>query len=284
MSPGRLGRVLLRVLATLLSLAALAVFDWYPAIKDLGRLRRERAGLSREIRDHAAMAAGIRLPGEEENSLFAAAEAEARQALPAVASDADWLAAALADLRAQNGTDGMPGSAVLFFTPAPDAAIETVRVGQRSYLDEWIHPRQADAIRAAFAVAGRFPWRGLPSAADAPERRRLAGRPLAIAVEAPLPALLNQINRVSWGRARLEIVRLVIEPGAPRGRAWLVCRGVYWVAGPTAWTIGEPEGEGGDDLLIDADSPLLLQEADPALSPAAARRELPPAQPAGSPW
>ena len=52
---------LLRVLAVLAVLAAFAVLDWYPTVKELGRLRRERGDLERKIKDYGAMAVRLRL-------------------------------------------------------------------------------------------------------------------------------------------------------------------------------------------------------------------------------
>ena len=65
-------------------------------------------------------------------------------------------------------------------------------------------------------------------------QQRLASRTLAVALAAPLPALLDFINHISWGEARLEIVRLHLEPGAALSRAWLICRGNYLVRKPSA--------------------------------------------------
>ena len=96
---------------------------------------------------------------------------------------------------------------------------------------------------------------------------------------APLPVLLDFINHLSWGHARLEIVRLRLEPGTPLARAWMVCRGSFQVRlpigpGPSAWNPATPAA----DLLIDPDSPLLWQQGRTRVSPTAVEKsELPPA-------
>lgn len=273
MKAGRMARAALRVLAVLAALAAFAVLDWYPTVKNLGRLRREQSDMERKIRDHGAAAASFEFPDEKENSLLAAADAELLRALPLVENDGAWLGAAQAELLKRE--KGLAKTIQVF-----DAA-EMLGPGQPG-LTGWLG-LQGQEIRQGFQAADprqRYPWRGIfppmPPGAGKP-----ACRPLGIAINFPLPESLAFINRVSWGGTRLEIVRLRLEPGLPVSRTWLVCRGSFRVPELSAWLVNTGKGGGEEKLLIDPDSPLLLQRIDPTLAPRVEKRELPPE---GSPW
>jgi len=235
MKTGKLARASFRMLAVLAVLGAIVVLDWYPTVKELGRLRRLRGDLERKITDYTIMAAKFNFPDQEEISRLTNADAELVRALPLVKNDGAWLRL------------------------------------------------QEQEIRQSFKVADpwqRYPWHGiLPM--DPAAGERLASRPLGIALDAPLPELLDFINRVSWGAARLEIVRLRLELTGRLFHAWLVCRGSYRVLEPSAWLVKEDNREGDEKLLIDPDSPLLWQKADPLFAPTVEKRELPPK---GSPW
>jgi hypothetical protein len=277
MKGGRLIRFLGGFFASGVAVAAFAILDWYPTIKDLGRLRRERADLVRDILNHEAMTSRFEFPGAYENSLLDGAEGKARGAVPEFSGDGDWLASAIAELREGIGGQGAPDPAVLFFSPTPDASLQAFSLGQRSSFGEWALRRQAAAIREAFAAASaanHSPWHRLLFDLKFPGQHRLASRTVGIAMEAPLPELLNRINRVSWGWLRLELVRLYLEPGSTGGRAWLVCRGNYRTAETSAWLLPDPGAEQDDDPLVDADSPLLLKSVDASFCPQPKKQEL----------
>jgi hypothetical protein len=56
----------------------------------------------------------------------------------------------------------------------------------------------------------------------------------------------------------------------------LICRGNYLVSKPSDCAVKEVSGSIGDNLLVDADSPLLWQPVDPGAVGLAAKNELPP--------
>ncbi len=268
-----LARFLLRALAALAVLAAFAVLDWHPVIKDLGLLRREKNDLERKIRIYDAMTAVFQFPDAKERSILAQSESLLFHSLPQVANDAAWLALARSDLLGRE--KGLAG-AITLFSDRETAGCSRPGSGdwlklQAAKIGEFLDP--ADPRR-------NYPWRGLfPSMP--PLGGLLACRPLAIALEAPQPELLRFIHHVSWGETRLEIVRLHLEPGLPLSRAWLVCRGNYRVKESSAWRVKAGEDGDQEELLIDPDSPLLLQRIGPLLAPGIKKRELPPV---GSPW
>jgi hypothetical protein len=268
MKTGTLARSLLRALALLCVVAAFVVLDWYPTVKDLGRLRRERSDWERKIKDYGAMAGSLEFPSAEENELLAQMDSQVLQALPRVDSDNAWFGLARAELL--EGAKGLADSVMLF---RQDEALDSGPPGLRGWL-LLQEPGIRQVFRAAEPLYGVFPlhlatgW-------------RLASQPLGMALQIPVPELLNLINRISWGVARLEIVHLRLEPAGRIVRAWLVCRGVYQLPGPSARSEEWDSGKDEKELLIDPDSPLLLQRIDPLLAPGVEKRELPPA---GSPW
>jgi hypothetical protein len=273
MRTGKLAASLLRILAALLLAAAFAVLDWYPTFKDLGHLRRERSDLVRKIRDHGAAAAQFKFPDEKENSLLAAADAELGRALPLAESDDHWLGSARTELLQR---EKRLADLIQFFSAA-----EKMAPGAPG-LTAWLK-LQAGQIRQGFQAADprqSYPWRGIfppmPAVGGKP-----ACRPLGIALDARLPEILGFINRISWSGARLEIVRLRLEPAGASALAWLVCRGSFRAPETSAWLVEPGKGGGEERLLIDPDSPLLLQRIDPLLAPGSEKRELPPAD---SPW
>jgi hypothetical protein len=263
----RLPRFLLGALGAIAALAAFALLDWYPTLKDLGRLRRERSDLERRISDYGAAAAAFRFPDAGEEGLLAACEAELRRALPVAENDEAWTALAMIDMQALAGGARGPQSRFAAFL-RPD-----LPPWDRRFLP-WIerHP--------GAAVTGRSLWQGVVSGLE-PGGYRLASRPVAMEMTAALPALLAFVNRASWGDMRLEVVRLVVETRLPLPRAWLDCRTTYWArtCSPRVVPAGAGGGEAG--LQVDPDSPLLLQRVDPLFAAAVEKRELPPA---GSPW
>jgi hypothetical protein len=264
---------LLRVLAALAVLAAFAALDWYPTVKQLGLLRRQRGDLERNTKDYSSMSAGFIFPGVEERSLFAESDARLSRSLPRVENDSAWLGMARADLL--GWAKGIAAPIMVFSdagAPGPGP----------SGLTGWL-ALQAQEIRRSFRETGpgrRYPWHGV-FPADLAAGGRLASRPLAVALEAPLPELLDLVNRISWGAVRLEICRLRLEFAGKFVFAWLVCRGDYQVPAPSAWLVKMEQGDAGGELLIDRDSPLLLRQADPLLAPRVEKKELPPE---GSPW
>ncbi len=276
MKAGKLLAALLWILGFLSLLAAFAVLDWYPTVKELGRLRRERGDLERKIKDYDAMAARFEFPDAEEESLFAQRDAQVLRALPRVDADDAWPGLAHADLLER--AKGLADPIVLF---SKASAFGPGSPG----LSGWLTLQDQDirqGFRAADPSYGVFP----PALAA---KGRLASQPLGIALQATLPELLDFVNHISWGVARLEIVRLRMEPGLPFARAWLVCRGSYLAREPSAWSVKMEPGDGNESLLVDPDSPLLLRKVDPALAPRIEKRELlpPPSkkgEASGSPW
>ena len=205
------------------SLAAFAVLDWYPTVKDLGRLRRERGDLERKIRDYA------RHGRRRSSSPTKRRKRSWRSARPSCSGRCRWWRTTTPGRRI-----GPVGSAVrgagLDHIPMPGSF-------QRS--------RSLDGTRDSAAWRGRTPWldwigqeiRQISEAADCPGRAAFPGTAFSPAWnpargngwpagrwaspwQAPLPALLDFINHVSWGETRLEIVRLHLEPGPA------LCRGL----------------------------------------------------------
>ncbi len=277
MKTAKLARSLLRVLAVLAVLAAFAVLDWYPTVRTLGRQRRQQGDLAAKMKNYAAMAAGFVFPDKSEETLLAQTEAELLRALPVVENDDGWGPISVFDLQSRVRADNIPYARFLFNFDINGLGLGTANMAGEESLKHWIG-QEFWNIQAGFApagVPGSFPWRAAFHGVE-PDRGRLAARTACVAVMAPLPVLLGFINHMSWGDARLEIVRLYLEPGASLSRAWLVCRGHYRVAEPSPRQV-EPAAEAGNrDLLIDPDSPLLLGRVDPLLAPRIEKRELPP--------
>jgi hypothetical protein len=275
------GRAFLRLLACLTILAAVAALDWYPSVKALGRLGRQQGDLAAKTKNYMAMASGFAFPAGDERLLFARGNARLRRALPAVTDDHAWTAIVLMDLQERAREDRIPHARVLLEPRAAATELGTAAPGAMDPLSNWIG-RESAAIQDGFARAlgpGCLPWQELLLGSGS-RRGRPATRPLCLAAMAPLPELLHFINHVSWGEARLEIVRLRLQPGPAGSRAWLVCRGNYLVHARSGWEVPKVPGS-GDSLLVDPDSPLLLQKVDPLLAPGSGKRELPPF---GSPW
>lgn len=267
MRVGKSARSLLVVLAALLALASVAILDWYPTLKDLGRLRRERGDLERRIRDYRAAAAAFRFPDASEEARLAACEAELRRALPVAENDDAWRALAMIDMQAlANDARGPQARFQEFLTPFHALCDPRSK--------PWI------GLRPGSAAPERSPWKGAVSGLE-PDGYRLASRPIVLEMTAPLPSLLAFVNRSSWGGMRLEIVRLLMETHRPFPRAWLDCRSTYWARAGSPYAVPAGAGGGDAELLVDPDSPLLLQRVDPSFAPVAEKQELPPA---GSPW
>jgi hypothetical protein len=198
--------------------------------------------------------------------------------------DGAWEAIVLAELQGRAREERIPSARVLFTPQALGAELGAAGPGRPDLLAGWYFPRQAAAIAAGFRIAldpGRFPWHGVITGLEFRRGQRLASHPLAVVLVATLPALLNFINHISWGSARLEIVRLRLEPGPGLSRAWLVCRGNYLVSVPSAYVVAEEAGREATSLQIDPDSPLLWRKVSPGMSTPFEKKELPPA---GSPW
>lgn len=263
MRAGKTARALLRVLAVLVVLAAFAILDWYPMVKELGWLRRERGDLERKIKDYSVMAGSLEFPSAAESAILAQMDAQVLQALPRMDSDDAWFGLARAELL--EGAKGLADAVMLF---RQNEALDSGPPGLRGWLT-----LQETSIRQVFRAAD--PLYGLFPLHLATEGR-LVSQPLGMALQISLPKLLNFINRISWGVARLEIVQLRLEPAERIVRAWLVCRGVYRAPGPSAMSEEWARGTGGKELLIDPDSPLLLRRVDPLFAPVVEKRELPP--------
>ncbi|TFG79977.1 MAG: hypothetical protein E4H23_04155 [Chrysiogenales bacterium] len=278
----KLARAFLWILGSLSVLAAFAILDWYPTLKDLGRLRRERGDLERKIKDYGAMASGFTFPDRNEKSLFAREKINLRRALLQAYDDDAWTALVLLELQARAREDRIPFASFLFNWQLVAPELGTTGPGGADLLTGWIDRQFAD-IQGGFSIAfdtARFPWNGVLSGMQF-RRGRLASRPVCVVAMAPLPALLDFINHLSWGETRFEIIRLRLEPGMPFSRAWLVCRGNYLARKTSKWTVEKRNESAGDGLLVDTDSPLLLQKAEPFLAPRVKKEDLPPM---GSPW
>ncbi len=275
-------RFLLKVLAAFVVLSAFVVLDWYPTVKGLGRLRHELNELKRKIRNHEAAAAKFTFPNAEEGLILAQSESQLLHALPLVENDGAWLAFARSELLAR---DKDQSNGITIFSAAEDLT------RRQPELSGWLKIQVQDIGRSLKMVdpSRGYPWRGVFFMKPDVVGEQLAFRPLGVALEATLPALLSFINHVSWGEARLEIVFLRLEPIGRFARVWMVCRGSYLLHEPSTWSVKMETGAGSEGLLIDPDSPLLLQSIDPLLVPRIEKRELPPAlserdDSAGSPW
>jgi hypothetical protein len=282
MKAPRLARAFLWVLASLAVLAAFVFLDWYPTVKELSRLRRERGDLSMKTKNYAAMTAGFTFPDREEKSLLAQERKKLRRALPAVDDDDAWPAIVLLELQSRVTADRVAHARVLFTPQVQGTDIGTSFPGKQDPLADWIFSDRIFDVGEGFWLANNpdnYLWRGVIPGLGSARGKRPASRGLGVALAAPLPVLLNFINHLSWGNARMEIVRLHLEPGLPLSRAWLVCRGNYVVHQPSRWEVkAGPGGEGGgNSLLVDPDSPLLWQRIDPGLAYRVKKKELPPA-------
>jgi hypothetical protein len=274
-------RAFLWILASLACVAVLAVLDWYPTVKELGRLRRERGDLATKTKNYAGLASSFIFPDQEEEDHFQRSCGDFSRELPQVEDDASWSRRWTSWLRRQAGKDRLAG-ALLLISATPGGEMEPwVRLTGQGPAAVWL-TAQLPGIQKSLREASpdRFPWRSLFSAPPAPLAAPLASRPLAVAMAAPLPALLNFINHCSWNM-RLEIVRLRLEPGPVLAQAWLACRSSYQARGPSPWGVKLEAGGAGEGLLVDPDSSLLWQRVEPGIACRAVKKELPPP---GSPW
>jgi hypothetical protein len=277
MKASRLERVLLWTLASLGLLAALVVLDWYPTVKELSRLRRERSDLQGKIKNYDVTASGFVFPDKEEEKHLSSSRVNFGRELSWLEDDAAWSRRWTEGLRRQAEKDGLAG-ALLLFPAAPGGEVApAVRLTGQGPASAWL-AAQMPWIRKSLNAAspGRFPWKGLFSDPAVPLSEPLASRPLVVAMAAPLPALLDFINHCTWNM-RLEIVRLRLEPGEQPARAWLACRSSYRVHAPSPWVVPLEPGGAGGGLLVDPDSPLLWQRVAPGIAYRVEKTELPPA-------
>jgi hypothetical protein len=252
--------------------------DWYPTVKKLGLLRRQWGDLERKIKDYGVMGAKFDFPDNAERSILSNAKAELVRALPLVDNDAAWTAISLVDVQRRAKEDRISRAYFIFNWFSMGTDLGTAGAERHDSLADWFWNRQyATGVATGDFFRGSFPWHNVLSELEPRTGRRLADRYVIVALAAPLPDLLDFINHVSWGEARLEIVHLHLEPGIPLAMAWLVCRGSYLVPTPSPWLVKMEQGEGGAEQLIDPDSPLLWQKANPLFAPAVEKRELPPA-------
>jgi hypothetical protein len=283
MKAPKLACAFLWFLAFLTVLAAFAVLDWYPIVKELSYLRRERGDLERKIKNYVIMASNFVFPDKEEEKHFRNTGGDFSRGLFQVEDDATWSRWWLSWLRWQAKKDKLAG-ALLLFSAGPDGAVSPgVRLSGQGPAADWL-AAQLPEIQEGFheASPGRFPWKSLFFNPRVPLSKPLASRPLALVLAAPLPALLNFINHCSW-YMRLEIVRLRLEPGPGLSRAWLVCRSSFLIREPSPWAVKVEPGSAGDDLLIDPDSPLLWQKVDPSIAYRVEKKELTPLTGRGRP-
>ncbi len=276
MMSSKLTRVLIGTLAFLALLGGLVVLDWYPTVRDLGRLRRERSDLEGKIRSYALTASGFVFPDREEEKHFNSSYFSFSRELPWIEDDANWLEWWSESLRWQAEKDRLDG-ALLLFPAAPGGEVgPAVRLTGQGPAPEWLAAEMPGIRKSMNSVSpGRFPWVRL-FAEPGSTLQPLACRPLALALEAPLPALLRFINHCSWNM-RLEIVRLRLEPGEPLARAWLACRSTFQIRTPSPWVVPLQPGGVGGGLLVDPDSPLLWQRVDPGIAYRVEKIELPAA-------
>lgn len=274
-----LTRKFLWLLGSLIVLLVFTGMDWLPTIKALNRLKREQRNEVLKTNNFALMASGFVFPDAEEKQLFARNDARFFRSLPQVEDDAAWLDMALSALAGKVRSDHIL-QALFLTSPAPvmDLEFRLTRQGSTDVLDEWL-AGQRQKIRQLFRSAAhprQFAWSSVFAGSAYFDNKRLASRPLAIVLAAPLPALLNFINHISWSDARLEIVRLHLEPGAAISRAWIICRGNYLTSKDSVWWAvpGEPEATVGN-LLIDPDSSMLWQPVEPGEVGQASKNELP---------
>jgi len=281
MNLGKLARVFLRILAMISILAVFIVLDWYPTVKKLGQLRRERSDLERRIKAYRAMAGTFQFPDQAEESLLAGAEAKIRQALPRSENDDSWAAISIFDLESRVREDGIPQARFLLHWQIKGLELAAAQPAGRDALIHWTGERFGEIQEGFSLVHNRknSPWQGVLAGWESSPIRP-ASRPMCAVAMAPLPKMLDFINHLSWGETRLEIVRLYLEPSAPYSRAWLVCRSTCLMRASSIrpWETG---GNGGEGPLIDPDSPLLLERIDPFLAPRVEKRDLPTE---GSPW
>ncbi|MCX6557475.1 MAG: hypothetical protein NTW95_08630 [Candidatus Aminicenantes bacterium] len=260
MRPGKLAAALFRLLIGLAMILAFVVLDWYPLVRELGGLRREQKDLKRKTTEYNALSARFAFPDAREQALLAGSDSNLLRALPQIERDEAWETMVQSALLEGAAREGIPDVRVWVTSQASAAEPKTGGQPLSAPLFDWIFRRQAAPLADGFALAanpGRFRWYGIFSGLES-GRGRLASRPLAVAVMAPLAKLLNFIQRTFRGAGRLEIVRLRLEPSLPFSRAWLTCRGSYLSNGPSRWLL--PQGAGSDDgLLVDPDSPLLGQ-------------------------
>jgi hypothetical protein len=279
MKPGSLARKSLWLLGSLIVLLVFTGLDWFPTIKVLNRLKREQRNVALKTRNFSLMAAGFFFPDAKEKLLFARNDSWFFRSLPRVENDAAWLDMALSALAGKARSDHIL-QALFLASPAPamDLDLRLTLKGPTAGLDEWLAGQRQEIrqLCRSAAVAGQFDWSSFFSGPAYFGNMRLASRPLAIVLAAPQPALLNFINHISWSDARLEIVRLHLEPGAAISRAWIVCRGDYLTSKDSVWRTvpGESETTAGN-LLIDPDSPMLWQPVDPGMVGEALKNELP---------
>ena len=285
MKAKKLARVFIWLLACLAVGLVFAVVDWYPTAKELGRLRREQRDLILKIKNFTTMASRFVFPDQEEKSHFVRSHDDLYRPLLQADDDAPWLSGVSSRLRWQAEADKI-ASAFLLYSFAPGGFVAPgigVRLSGQTPAADWLAGQRLDIQQSLKEASdpGRFPWKSVFAGPELSGGQRLAGRPVAIAIEARLPALLNFVNHCSWGRSRLEIVRLRLEAGISPPRAWLVLRGYYLVRGPSSWALRV--GAGNDAvLLVDPDSPLLWQKVDPGAAVRVGKIELPAAD--GNPW
>jgi hypothetical protein len=272
----RLARVLLWFLASLALLAALVVLDWYPTVRELSRLRRERSDLQGKIKNYDATASGFVFPDKEEEKRLSSSRGYFDREMPWLEDDAAWLNWCAESLRRQAEKERLAG-ALLLFPAAPGGELEpAVRLTGLGPEPDWLAAQMPWMQKSLNSASpGRFPWKSLFSEpGSTPEP--LASRPLVVVIAAPLPALLNFINHCTWNM-RLEIVRLRLDAGGQPARAWLACRSSYRVRAPSPWIVPLEPGGAGGALLVDPDSPLLWQRVDPGSAYQVEKVELPPA-------
>jgi hypothetical protein len=257
-----LARSLLRFLAALAVLAIVAVLDWYPTFKDLGRLRRERSDMERKAKGHVVMASRFVFPDAVEKSLFEQGHAHLRRLLPVMKDDAAWLSWTTSWLRRQAEAAKITW-ALLLSSPDPGRAMDSEErlIGQASATDLLTTVWRQDIQKKFRDIAdpNQYRWHYVFSGMKFDPKQVLSSRPLAIALTAPLPALLAFINQCSWGEARLEIVRLRLVSGPAFSLAWLFLRGDYLLHRPSSWLVNDTVGS-ENSLLVDPDSPLLWQK------------------------
>jgi len=271
----KLLRFFLRLAALLAVLAAFAILDWYPTVKGLGRLRRDRSDLERKIREYRAMADRFVFSDAREQSLFSQNAAWLRRSLPQVETDADWLDRTLSALVRQVRAD-RSGHAFFLVSPGPGSDPTILAAGEdENGLKSWLagqRPEMLKHFRQA-VNAEQFPWHSVLTGPAEAVKETLASRPLLVVLRGG-GELLDFINHCSWSDARLEIVHVHLDAKDPVFMVWMICRGQYIVRSPSPWAIANGQRGVHDNLLIDPDSPLLWQKVAAGCCPQVEKKEL----------
>jgi hypothetical protein len=279
-------RKIVWILALLATLLAFAGLDWLPVLKELNRLKRAERDYSLKTDNFRFLISNFVFPEEREKLIFSKTADRLLESLPMVADDASWLAMTVSALRDRAKMDQLD-SALLLSQSAPGRPVVVpLNLSARALtedLQRWLNGQRQETENClrTFADLSQFPWNAVFGGPEFGGGRKLACRPIGIAVAAKLPALLKFVNHCTWLAGRLEIVQLRMSQGETGPLAMIICRGYYLVSGPSAWPVPAQIGGIAENLLIDADSELLWQPVDTNVVGLAQKKELPRLRDAG---